>query len=305
MKLIVPTHHSRAIQRISDALAAGAPVGAEVSRPATLRNDTRRSRPLEGEERGDLVVMLVNGLHDRFEYQAERCKRRGQKYAVVQIALRTTRQPKTQQWRELWKGAAVVWSYYPLDKWIAEDGDSPVDFNFLHQPLGVDADVFTPEPAVERDVTVMTSGQRRGQESVAECDDAAAEVNGRLIQLGPTFTLRSPTEFYSGISDPELAALYRRCQFVSGLRRHEGMELPAMEGLLCGARPLVYNRHHYRDWYGEWAEYVEENSARDVTRQLVDIFRRGPRTVQQSEIDAATQLFSWPRIAKEFWERCV
>lgn len=304
MKLIIPTHHSRAIQRMSDALAAGAPKGCEIARPETLRNDTRRSRPLENEEKGDVVVMLVNGLHDRFEYQAERCKRRGQKYAVAQIALRTTRQPKTQQWRTLWKDAAVVWSYYPLDKWITEDLGDPVDFNFYHAPLGVDAAVFTPEPAVPRDVMVMTSGQRRGQESVAECDDAVVELGGRIAQLGPVFSLRSKCEFIANLTDAELAAWYRRCQFVSGLRRHEGFELPAAEGLMCGARPLLYDKHHYRDWYGDWAEYIEERGQHDVTLDLRRLFEKGPRPVSAEERTAAASLFDWNRITTSFWAAC-
>jgi len=302
VKLIVPTHHSRAIQRISDALAAHAPAGSEVARPETIRKDVHRSRQIAREDEGDLVVMLVNGLHDHFYYQADRCRSRGQKFAVVQIALRTTRQPSTSQWRELWKDAAVVWSYYPLDLWIGEDGGDPLDFNFYHAPLGVDASVFTVEPAAaERDVTVMTSGQRRSQESVAECDDAAADVGGRIAQLGPTFGLRAQAEFHSGLTDSELATLYRRCQFVSGLRRHEGFELPAAEGLLCGARPVLYEQEHYLRWYAGWAEFIPERGQRNVTRDLRKLFERGPRSVSAGERAAAARLFDWGQIARGFW----
>jgi hypothetical protein len=302
MKLIVPTHHSRAIQRISDALAADASLlGHEVARPETIRKDVHRSRPIEGEADGDVLVMLVNGLHDHFYYQADRCRKRGQKFAVVQIALRTTRQPSTNQWRELWRDATVVWSYYPIADWIAADGGDPVDFNFYHAPLGVDASVFTPEPAVARDVLVCTSGFRRSQEGVGECDDAAAALKAKVFQLGPQYSMKSETIFKTGISDEELAAMYRRCRFVSGLRRHEGFELPAAEGLLCGARPVMYDQPHYRQWFGDWAEYVAERDPKSVTLDLVALFQTGGRYVTEAERKAAAARFNWSRISRDFW----
>lgn len=301
MKLIVPTHHSRAIQRISDALALHAPKGAEVARIPPIRKDTRRSAEIPGEADGDVVVLFANGLRDHQQALADRCVRRGQRVAVWQIALRTTRHPSTEQWRDLWARAAVVATYYPLDTWVKEDGGAPVDFNFLHAPLGVDASVFTPEPAAEREFTVMTSGQRRSQESVAECDDAAHAVGGRVFQLGPVFGMRSRTLVLSGITDPELAGFYRRCRFVSGLRRHEGFELPAAEGLLCGARPVLYDQPHYRGWFGDWAEYVQERDQESVTRDLTRLFERGPRPVSAEERTSAATTFDWAKIARGFW----
>jgi len=298
----VPTHYSRAIIRIGDALAKYAPSDVTVKRIPPMRKDTRRTVLVPGEADGDVVVIFANGLRDHQQALAERCIERGQKIAVVQIALRTTRHPHTSQWRDLWSKAAVVWSYYPIAEWVKQDGGHEIDFNFYHAPLGVDSNIFF-DRQIDRTVTVCTSGQRRNQEGVAECDDAVVQAGGSVFQLGPTFPMNAHTTFLTDISDNALAEMYSRCQWVSGLRRHEGFELPAAEGLLCGSRPLLYEKNHYRAWYEGLAEFVPEGSPADVTRHLVDLFRAGPRPVTKEETATGRALFDWKRIVSGFWER--
>ena len=302
MIAIVPSHPSRAIARIGDALARHAP--GEARRIEVPKRDARRNWLVPCEDQGDVLVLMVNGWHDHYAAQAARALARGQKYAVVQIALRTTRHPRTEQWRELWRGAAVVWSYYPLDLWITEERGAAVDFPFYHAPLGVDASVFNTGDGAVRGWTVLTSGFRRNQESVGECDEAAYALGRTMVQLGPTFPMKSSTYFATGVSDTVLAELYGRCQWVSGLRRTEGFELPAAEGLLCGARPLLFDRPHYRCWYEPWGTFVREDSFDIVKRDLIQIFDLGPRPVTGPEREAAARLFDWERICRGFWEVC-
>ena len=304
---IIPTHYSPAIARIGHALAQHAPPSVSVvARPAPIRKDQRVPALMANEADGDLVVIYVNGMHDRLCALAERCLARGQRYAIVQIALRTTRHPLTQTWRDMWRKAVVVWSYYPLATWIQEDLGSPVDFNFYHAPLGVDASVFTMPPnGHHRDILVCTSSAQRNQESAAECDEAAVSVDGRIFQLGPHLDkMKSQVSYAQGISDAELAGWYRDCQWVSGLRRHEGFELPAAEGLLCGARPLLYSREHYLCWYKPWGDFVQEEAHDRVVEQLRVLFAKGPRPVTAEDREAAVRRFDWSRIIKGFWERC-
>lgn len=304
MRVVIPNHHSRAIQRIGDALARHVPAGVEVARFDGIRKDQKRGREIEGERDGDVVVLFVNGIIDHQTALAQRCLDRGQKYAVVQIALRTTRQPLPSQWFDIWRRAQTVWSYYPLLKWMEEER-SHLAFDFYHAPLGVDSQVFTAEPAVARDVLVCTSGARRSQESVAECDDAAVALGGTVFQLGNEFNMRARTHYAVGITDAEVAAWYRRCRWVSGLRRHEGFELPAAEGLLCGARPVLYDKPHYRCWYDGLADFVREGQANDVTRDLVALFQTGGRLVTAAERERAKNLFNWETICRGFWERVL
>lgn len=300
MKAIIPTHHSRAIERIGAALTRFAPADLEVVRPESL---TKERRFVEGEADADLLVMYCNGFRNRYQSQAVRCLTRGQRYAIVQVALRTTRHPNTEQWRELWRHAAIVWTYYPLGVWIGEDGGAAIDFNLYRSPLGVDATVFVPpsDPKAPRPFTVCTSGFRRNQEGVEECDLAAKAIGGRVFQLGPIYSMESPTTFMTDISDHELARMYGQCQFVSGLRRHEGFELPAAEGLLCGARPLLFDRVHYRDWFSPWGIFIREESASIVARALQHVFQFGPQPIAAEERANAVKLFDWRSIVGGFW----
>jgi len=301
MIALVPTHYSRAIIRISDALRDYSGFIA-IKHIPPMRKDSKRTSLIPGEDIGDIVVMLVNGLRDHHVELAKRCIARGQKYAVVQIALRTTRHPHTSQWRELWSRACTVWSYYPLEQWIAEDRGPEIDFPFYHAPLGVDSRVFF-DRGQDRTFTICTSGQRRNQEGVAECDDAVMWAGGSIFQLGPQFPLRSHATFLTGISDTALADMYSRCQWVSGLRRHEGFELPAAEGLLCGARPILYDKLHYRTWFDGLAEFIPEKDSGDVMRHLVDLFKQGSRPVTNEEKVVAAQRFNWEKIVTGFWTK--
>ena len=304
MIALVPTHYSRAIARIGDALAKYAPSDVAVKRIPPMRKDTRRTVLVPGEAEGDVVVIFANGLRDHQQALAERCIERGQKFAVVQIALRTTRHPHTSQWRDLWSKATVVMSYYPLAEWIKHDGGHEIDFDFYNAPLGVDSTIFF-DRKVDRTYVICTSGQRRNQEGVGECDDAAIVTGGSIFQLGPSFSMRSPTTFLTNLSDNALAEMYSRCQFVSGLRRHEGFELPAAEGLLAKARPILYDRPHYRMWYEGLAEFIAEGSPAQVTADLTRLFRSGPCPVTDAERSEGARRFNWESIAKGFWERAL
>lgn len=306
MRVLIPEHPSPALVRIADALMKHAPIGIECSKIPHPRKDVRSGRPIPGEDQGDVVVLFCNGLRDHHQALADRCLTRGQRYVVFQIALRTTRHPRTDQWRRLWKDAVFVQSYYPLALWIAEDRGAPVDFNFYNAPLGVDASVFTlPPHGAHRDILVCTSGFQRNQEGVAECDEAAVSVDGRIFQLGPNLDhMKSQVSYATGISDEELARWYQQCQWVCGLRRHEGFELPAAEGLLCGARPILYDRPHYRCWFNAWAEFVPEEPRDLVVESLKRLFARGPKPVTEFERSIASTVFDWGRIVRGFWERC-
>lgn len=307
MRVLVPDHPSPALVRISDALIRYAPEGIECAKILHPRKDVRSGRLVPGEDKGDVVVLFCNGLRDHHQALADRCVTRGQRYIVVQIALRTTRHHSTEQWRRLWRGASFVMSYYPLDLWIKEDDGLDVDFCFYHAPLGVDASIFTLPPAgSHRDILVCTSGQQRSQEGVAECDEAAVSVDGRIFQLGPHLDrMKSQVSYASGISDEELARWYRQCQWVCGLRRHEGFELPAAEGLLCGSRPLLYSREHYLYWFREWGDFVPEGSHDQVVASLIELFKRGVRPVTTDERASAALQFDWAKIVRGFWGRIV
>jgi glycosyltransferase involved in cell wall biosynthesis len=131
----------------------------------------------------------------------------------------------------------------------------------------------------------------------------AAQGLGLDVQhLGSTLG-RPGVACYVDVSDQDVARLYQRSRYVSGLRRIEGFELPAAEGLLCGARPILFDRPHYRKWYGDLAVYIPEEPRPQAQASIADVLAGPYRCVTAEERDAAAAWFSWERVCRGFWEQ--
>jgi hypothetical protein len=108
-----------------------------------------------------------------------------------------------------------------------------------------------------------------------------------------------------GIDDATLARVYSECHFVSGLRRVEGFELPAAEGLLCGARPIFFDGPHYRAWFDTFAEFIPEAASTTWSRRSRRFSGTGARPVTDAERADAARRFDWREIARGFWDRIL
>lgn len=257
------------------------------------------------ERLADLVVLHAVGYPDTLE-AVERARARGQAYAMIQYCLRSTQEPSCEAWLDMWRGAELVWSYYDLPALMAEDGVELEELRFYHAPLGVDPEVFQPRITVGERWVIVTSGYVAESECVLECVEAAARVGRRMFHLGPEILGFGPhVEAQLGITDDELARQYSRADLVAGLRRVEGFELPAAEGLLCGARPLMLDRPHYRQWFDDWAVFVPELDAEELVDHIEEIFRAGIEPVTDDERAAAARLFDWHTIVPPFWRAIV
>ena len=210
--------------------------------------------------------------------------------------------PRTSDWIGIWSQCDLIWSYYDLPSLCAEDGELwAFDDRFYHAPLGVDA--FDATLGGVRPFVVCSSGRSWLTESARECALAAEALNRKVLHLGPLFNSRPWVSSISGVIDSDLAALYGQCEFVSGLRRIEGFELPVVEGLLCGARPICFDRPHYRQWFGEFAEFIPEGDRKDVLANLVRIFTDGPRPVTEEERHLVRHRFDWSVLLRGMWDR--
>lgn len=290
-----PPQPSLGLQRIRDALVRYAPSWMEIVSTQT---------------EADLIVIYAIGRRDHLLRQTGWLLNRGKQYAIIQVCLRSTMTPDTGDWLEdIWLPAKAIWSYYDLDQacvddgWSLEhDGDSMFRMGqFYHAPLGVDSSVFYPRNVTKRYI-IATSGFNRLQESIRECILAADTVNKDVVHLGREVNWGKNVIGVHGVSDDELASVYSACEFACGLRRTEGFELPAAEGLLCGARPIVFDTLDYRFNYREFAEYINEGTRQQVVDQLVELFQQGPRPVSEVELCEARWWFDWQRIVKGFYD---
>lgn len=228
----------------------------------------------------------------------------GRPFAAIQYTLRGSRNKNAADWMPYWSKAKVVWSYLDLAMLSREDGVNP-DFNFYHAPLGVDNRIFRPTGA-KKEYAICTSGGLYMTECVRECHIAANRTGGKIVHLGPSDVgAGRGFECYRFASDETIASVYNRCEFVAGLRRTEGFELPAAEGLLCGARPIVFDSPHYRHWYDGFAEFIHENGRDEVVESLYSILTKDRKPVTDNEIEEAKRRFDWEKIVSGFWEKCL
>lgn len=199
-----------------------------------------------------------------------------------------------------------MWSHYDLSDKM------PAGSAFYHAPLGVDGEVFRGN-GHDRDLGVMTSGTVAGPEaeSIEEVADAAWACGLKVVHLGPRqvvgMNIRNEYTWKSidGVQDSKLAEYYGRCKWVSGLRQIEGFELPVIEGLACGARPIVFDRPDMRRWYDGLAVFVPVCHGNELVNRLVDIFLTDPEPVSDAERALVLERFRWSSIAKGFWSRLL
>lgn len=274
-----PLADDRAMARIEEALIRHAPKDVEV---------------VGSIEEADLVLLHVIGRLDRIKRMTTYLQEQGKEYAILQYAIRSTKTPHTKDWISVWQGAKLVWSYYDLPSLCEEDGTS-ADFPSYTSPLGT----YFDSPLRKKQYVIATSGRSYLTESVRECRHA---TSGKVFHVGPDLG-RDDFECSNGMNDVDLAVRYSQCQFVSGLRRIEGLELPAVEGLMCGARPIVFDRPDHRLWYEGLAEFIPEGSREEVIESLKEVFAKGARPVSTEEKKIARERFNWCRILTEFYER--
>lgn len=221
--------------------------------------------------------------------------------AVMQYCVNSATPEGRAPWHPLWERAVQTWSYYDLSQSIAAE-------KFYHAPLGIDSIFRVPYIEQPRTVTVLTSGyvNGHGQEAIEEPTLAAKAVGGRPVHLGPIpegLTQPIELELMKDIGDSVLAALYRRCKWVVGLRYVEGFELSVVEGLACGARPIVFDRPDNRHWFGDHVRYVPECSGDELTQRLAYIMRDEPPPVTPDERAEILERFNWKTIVNGFWTR--
>jgi len=286
-----PPHLSRGIHRVAHALTRYAPPSVHV---------------VPTWDEADHVLLHVVGWED-----VERCvdtlRDAGRTVSIFQYCLLTTSQRNLQEWWRVWAKCQVVVSYYDLAylcSFRSLDLDYPGTVNFLHTPLGVDTTVFKP-CGCGKQFVVGTSGTVAGSECLNEWAEVASSSPLGHFHLGPAEAFapeyRPRVTAQTGMGDVELAKRWSRCVYVSGLRRGEGFELPAYEGLACGARPVMFNRVDARGWLGSAAEYIEEGSDGAVIDQLRALLTRPARPVTAEERAWAAATFRWETLARKWW----
>lgn len=280
----LPESLSRGIHRVAAALERYAPDWVEI---------------VHDPDQADLRIGHCIGIAGMEEWCAKG------PYALVQYCLRTGGGSAV-EWSKIWRNAKAVWSYYDLEDFLNESICTPDAFGrrgFYHAPLGVDGEIFTPSMPLRKNFLIGTSGYIAETEGVLECYRASQALGRMHFHLGPKELGLGPGVTYMlNIPDEIVADAWSQCSFVAGMRRIEGFELPAIEGLMCGARPIMFDAPHYTQWFGEHAEYVPEGPADEVYEAVLKIVSRPVRPVTPAERTLCAQKFDWKKLVTGFWE---
>ena len=218
-------------------------------------------------------------------------------HVLLQHCYLTTETQDPGYWLPRFRGARLVMSTYDLHALTGAD-----DFALYRAPFGVDATVFRPRD-VPRGAAIMTSGHDANGEAIRECYDAARSCGLDVLHLGRDFAYGPRFRAYEGVGDEDLARLYSSCRWVSGLRRGEGFELPVVEGLACGARPICFDTPSYRHWFGDNAVFVPEIEPRALTRALREVLAAPPEPVGEAEREDVVRRFDWAETFGGLWSR--
>jgi hypothetical protein len=245
----------------------------------------------------DLLVLHVMGRRDHMLHWAKEMLANGKKYAVIQYVLQSSRNPDPKDWQELWKNAVCVWSYYDLHAYMGD--------NFYHAPLAADPAKFFPQPDVPKKYLVGTNGADYARECVGELRLAAWRAGGKTVHMGQKLNDDPNVDYFKDITDEEIARLYNACWYWGALRRKDGFELPCVEALFCGVRPIVFDTPNYHQWFDGLAEFVPELDSEKLTMKLERLFKNGTNLLSPAEVAEANERFNWQRIITGFWQRCT
>lgn len=209
-------------------------------------------------------------------------------------------------WTDMWRDAELVWSYYDLRPFIPED-------KLMYAPLGVPK-YFAEHPddgRFPRNIDIFTSGYMSGPgaEAIEEVALAAKTLGKKVMHLGPTRPkgMRiDPGSLWHNcmdISDEQLSLVYKRSKWVSGLRQVEGFEYPVIEGLVSGARPIVFDRSDMREWYSGHAVFIPVCHGQELVDVLINVLKTEPKPVSKEEQDEVLAKFNRGKLSREFWSR--
>jgi glycosyltransferase involved in cell wall biosynthesis len=198
-------------------------------------------------------------------------------------------------WHEYWKKAKLTVSFHDLTKYVSDS------FNFYPMPLGADPHIFNHIYTGPRPYKAIVTGEVYETEALDKVFEAIKSIEKAMIHTGRNFGWDK--KYYknsSFVPDEVLVKYLNASEYVPSLREHEGFELMAIEGLMCGARPIVYDLDTYR-WYKKYAEIIDPDA--DITQQLINIFKNTARIVTPEERTEIVNTFSWENIMRRLYEQ--
>lgn len=196
---------------------------------------------------------------------------------------------------QYWKDSLLTTSFHNLPNY------TDINFPFHHMPWGADPEVFNLLPYVPRKYKIVATGHVAESECIDKVFEACVKTNNILLQTGQNFGWNNNHYRHTPyLRNGDFTLLLNSCEYVSALRVIEGFELMGIEGLFCGARPIVPDDPTY-DWYRQYGHTID--TKRDIVEQLVEILKTPATPLTPEEYTEVTERFSWKNIIRNFYAR--
>ena len=235
----------------------------------------------------------------------------GQQDVVIQYCLHTSAHPSPMEWQHVWDRAMTTWSYYDLSGYIPSH-------KFYHSPLGIDSVFRRTTPAAlasHRDPYLVTTGYVTGPgaEAIEEVWNVAERMGIPGTHFGPK-NVQGSSRFVpknwrqlERVSDDVVATTMSSASHVVALRHTEGFELPAAEGIACGARAILFDQPTLRHWYGDSAIYLPEcdGSRLELALQIALEVSIGHRYYDLAARRQLLDTMDWDKITTGLWDMVV
>ena len=220
----------------------------------------------------------------------ENCISAGLKTIIIQHTYFTS---GYYDWPKLWEEANLTVSFHDLTKYTDKK------FNFLHCPWGADKNTFYTTTSI-RNRKVFTTGHVASTECIDKLYAACVLSNKDMYHTGEDFKFGSRYHFLPYIEDNELRQILNESQYISCLRDVEGFEMMGIEGLFCGATPIIPNIDTY-DWYSKYSKVIDMKG--NIVDQLVSILNEDPKEITLPELEEIRNTFDWKTIVTNIFTK--
>jgi hypothetical protein len=199
-------------------------------------------------------------------------------------------------WQKMWNNSYATVSYYDLPKYST----NPI--NFIRTPLGAEPGIFYPLLDGTHPLKVFTTGHVLLTECLDMVHDACVASNSVMFHTGEDFKWnKKHYQFLSYMPITSLADYLRKTQYVTGLRTIEGFEMMCVEGAMCGATPIVPDLETYRDFYKDFALFIDMSG--NISEQLTAIFNAEYTPLSLETIKYVHDTFSWKKIMLNLYKQ--
>ena len=242
----------------------------------------------------DFQILDVTRISDRLYL-------RNKKYIILFHCFGEWSEESPEEYRELFNNAMFVYSHLDLASMYP---DMPKK-KFMRGPWGCQPDYWFNESGISNNEhQILCTGEIAETEGIQECVLACDMLNKTMLHVGPNFNYRNKSyRSLSNLKISEMRQAYNTSQWVSALRRTEGFEKPAIEGLLCGARPICFDTPLYRYWYGNLARYVKEGTKEETYLDIMRVMTNEYAPISGDEMRSAIKKFAWYYVSKNFWDK--